>query len=147
MSSPQLAVVREVFTHRPIHQREVGRTFASRTYDWMRGSPKKSELSREGKEKIFFTAMDRKATSERLETFFNKKNHIAMQNTPPKQENNIISMAHKTENQPFLPQFHKIFRTTTSSYFISPSLVFHTDSISVKIASNIFRDLEILYKI
>jgi len=28
-----------------------------------------------------------------------------MQNTPPKQENNIISMAHKTENQPFLPQF------------------------------------------
>jgi len=31
--------------------------------------------------KQFFTAMDRKAISERLETFFNEKNHIEMQNT------------------------------------------------------------------
>jgi len=82
--------------------------------------------------------MDRKAISERLEAFFNEKHHIAMQNTPPKQESNIMSMTHETENQTFLPQFYTIFRTPTSTYFISPSLVFRTDSISVKISSNIF---------
>ena len=61
--------------------------------------------------------MDSKATSERLETFFNEKNHIEMQNTPPKQENNNISMDHKTENQPFLPQFYTFFRTTHEHLF------------------------------
>jgi len=29
---------------------------------------------------------DKKAISERLETFVNEKNHIAMRNTPPKQK-------------------------------------------------------------
>jgi len=90
--------------------------------------------------------MDRKAISERLETFFNGKNHIDMQNTPPKQDNNIISMAHKTENQPFYPNFTQFSAQPTNTHFISLSLVFHTDSISVKISSNIFRDLKILYK-
>jgi len=61
--------------------------------------------------------MDKKAISQRLETFFNEKNHITMQNTPPKQENNIINMAHKTEYQPFLPQFYTIFHTTHEHMF------------------------------
>jgi len=74
-------------------------------------------LSRGDKETMFFTAMDRKAISERLETFFNEKNHIEMQNTPPKQENNIISMAQKTENQPFSPQFYTTFRRTHEHIF------------------------------
>jgi len=76
------------------------------------------ELSRVAKETIFFTAMDRKAISERLETFSNEKYHIEMQNTPPKQENNIISMAQKTENQPFLPKFYTTFRTTHEHIFL-----------------------------
>ena len=75
------------------------------------------EMSRSHKQTIFFTAMDSKATSERLETFFNEKNHIEMQNTPPKQENNNISMDHKTENQPFLPQFYTFFGTTHEHLF------------------------------
>jgi len=62
--------------------------------------------------------MDRKAISERLETFSNEKYHIEMQNTPPKQENNIISMAQKTENQPFLPKFYTTFRTTHEHIFL-----------------------------
>jgi len=37
-------------------------------------------MSRAEKETVFFTAMDRRSISERLETLFNKKNHIAMQN-------------------------------------------------------------------
>jgi len=53
---------------------------------------------------------------------FQPKNHIAMQNTPPKQEKNIVSMAHKTENQPFLPQFYTIFRTTHEHIFIRDSI-------------------------
>ena len=44
---------------------------------------------RRDKEAILFTAMDRKAISERLETFINEKNHIAMQITPPKQKNHM----------------------------------------------------------
>jgi len=99
---------------------------------------------RREKEAILFTAMDRKAISERLETFINEKNHIAMQITPPKQKK-IICMAHKTENQPFFPNFTQISAQPTSTYFISPSLVFQTDAISVKISRNAFRDLEILY--
>ena len=90
--------------------------------------------------------MDRKAMSERLETFFNETNHIAMQTTPPKQKNNIISMANKMENPPFYPNFTQFSAQPTSTYFISPSLVFHTDSISVNISSNTFRVLEILYE-
>jgi len=95
--------------------------------------------------KQFFTAMDRKAISERLETFFNEKITLKCK-TPKKQENNIISMAHKTENQQFLPEFYTIFSTSTRTYFISPSLVFHTDSISVNISRKTFRNLEILYE-
>jgi len=75
------------------------------------------KLPRGDKEKIFFTALNRKAISERLETFFNKKKHIEMQNTSPKQENNIISMAQKTINQPSLHQFYTIFRTTHEHMF------------------------------
>jgi len=40
-----------------------------------------------------------------------------MRNTTPKQEINIISTAQKTENQPFLPQFHTTFRTTHEHIF------------------------------
>ena len=40
-----------------------------------------------------------------------------MQKTPPKQENNITSMVHKTENQPFLPQIYTHFRTTHKHMF------------------------------
>ena len=40
-----------------------------------------------------------------------------MQNTSPKQENNIISMAQKTINQPSLHQFYTIFRTTHEHMF------------------------------
>jgi len=40
----------------------------------------------------------------------------------------------------------QLYTQPTSTYFISPSLVFHTDSISVKISSNTSRDLETLYK-
>jgi len=87
--------------------------------------------------------MDRKAISERLETFNNEKKYIEIQNTPPKHENNNIIMAHKTENQPFLPQFSS---QPTNTYFMSPSLIFHTDSISVKISSNTFWNQEILYE-
>jgi len=104
------------------------------------------ELSRGDKETIFCTALDSKAISERLETIFQRNNHIEMQNIPPKQENNIISMAQNTENQPFLLHFAQFSAQPTSTYFISPSLVFHTDSTSVEISSNTFRDLEILYK-
>jgi len=50
--------------------------------------------------------MDGKAISKRLETFFNEKIHIEMQNTPRKQENNVISMAQKTENQLFFLQIY-----------------------------------------
>jgi len=67
-----------------------------------------------------------------------------MQITPPKQKK-IICMANKTENQPFFPNFTQISAQPTSTYFISPSLVFQTDAISVKISRNAFRDLEILY--
>jgi len=41
-----------------------------------------------------------------------------MQNTPPKRENNIISMAQKKgENKPFLPQFYTTFRTIHEHIF------------------------------
>jgi len=77
---------------------------------------------------------------------FQRKIHIELRNTPPKQENNIISTAQKTENQPFYLNFTQLSAQPTSPYFISPSLVFHTDSIFVKISSSTFGDLEILYK-
>jgi len=47
-----------------------------------------------------------------LENLFNETNHTAMQNTPPKQENNTTITAHKTENKQFLPQFYTTFRTS-----------------------------------
>jgi len=37
---------------------------------------------------------------------------ITMQYTPSKQENNTTITAHKTENQPFLPQFCRTFHLT-----------------------------------
>jgi len=40
-----------------------------------------------------------------------------MQNTSPKQENNIISMAQKTENQPFLPKFYTTLHRTHEHIF------------------------------
>jgi len=61
--------------------------------------------------------MDKETITKRLETLFNETNHNAMQNTPPKQENNTTIMAHKTENQPFLPQFYTTFRTTHEQIF------------------------------
>jgi len=106
-----------------VHQGEDSRTFASRIYEWMRASSKNFKLSRGDKVTICFTAMDRKAISETLETFFNGKNHIEMQNTSPKQGKNIISMTHKTENQPFFPHFTQFSPQTTNTYFISPCLV------------------------
>jgi len=36
--------------------------------------------------------------SKRLEALFAESNHIAIQNKPPKQENNTTFIAHKTEN-------------------------------------------------
>ena len=78
---------------------------------------KNLELPSTKKETIFFTAMDKETITKRLETLFNETNHNAMQNTPPKQENNTTIMAHKTENQPFLPQFYTTFRTTHEQIF------------------------------
>jgi len=40
-----------------------------------------------------------------------------MQNIPPKQEKNFISMAQITKNQPFLLQFYTTFRTTHKHIF------------------------------
>jgi len=40
-----------------------------------------------------------------------------MQNTPRKQENNVISMAQKTENQLFFLQIYTTFRTTHEHIF------------------------------
>jgi len=88
-----------------LHQCEVSRTFANRTYDWMRGSSKKFELSRGDKETIFFTAMDRKAISERLETLINEKNHIQMQNKPPKQKTTTLTWPIKRKINRFHPNF------------------------------------------
>jgi len=49
--------------------------------------------------------------------FPTKKKHIEMPNKPPKQENNIISTAQITKNQPFLPQFYTTVRTTHEHIF------------------------------
>jgi len=83
----------------------------------MRGSSKNFELPSSKKETIFFTAMGKETISKRLETLFNKTNHITMQNTPPKQENNTTIMAHKTENRSFLPQFYTTCLTTHEHTF------------------------------
>jgi len=53
-------------------------------------------------------------------------------------------MAHKTEKQRFYPNFHN-FPHNPRAHILC--LRFHKDSISVKISSNTFRNLEILYKI
>ena len=60
-----------------------------------------------------------------------------MQNTPPKQENNISIMDHKMKNQPILPQFYTTFRT-------SHEHIFHITVFGI--SYRFFRDQEILYK-
>ena len=99
-------------------QSEVSRTFAGRTYYWMRGSSKFfSNCQGVIKKQCFSLQWTGKQYQKGWKPFSTKKITFEMQNTPPKRENNIISMVQKTENQPFSPQFYTTFRRTHEYIF------------------------------
>jgi len=126
-------------------QGEVSRTFASRPYGLNARFVKKVRMAKVWYRNNIFHCNGQQSNIRKVRNLFNRKNYIEMQNTPPKQETNIISMVQNRENQPFHPNFKQFSAQPTNTYFTSPSLIFHTDSISVKISSNTFRDLEILH--
>ena len=99
------------------------------------------------KETIFFTATDRKTISERLETLFNEKNHIAMQNTPPKQENNIKSWPKKVKINRFYPNFAQLYAQPRTNISYHRLWYFIQIPYLSKFSNNTFRNLEILYKL
>jgi len=68
------------------------------------------------------------------------KTHLQNKKTTPQ------SWPTKLKIDRFYPNFTQLVSQPTSTHFISPFLVFHTDSISVENSSNTFGNLEILYK-
>jgi len=122
-----------------LHQGEV-----SRTYDWMQGSSKSSNCQRVIKKHFLL-----QWTGEQYQKGwkpFSTNNHIEMQNTPPKQEKTSWAWPKIGKINRFRPNFSQFSAQPANTYFVWTSLVFHTDSISVEISSNTFRDFGILYK-
>ena len=108
--------------------------------DGMRGSSKNLEFPSSKKEKYFSLQLTRKEYKKTLENLFYEANHIAMQNTPPKQENNTQSRPTRLKITNLYPSFPQLSAHPTRTYLMSPFLAFHTDSIPVKISSNILRN-------